>query len=314
MVQGFGKKTDCTDDRVLDLDASYAVIKDAAIACGMECARADEILHSGTIDKPMYGQLLGADSVIADLSTYNINAAFELGIRYALRPHATIVVAEELFKPAFDVTHIPIRRYKHLGEDIGCAEARRFQAALSEAIRGILAQAQVDSPVYTFLNDLDPPRTQIAAVETAGAAIESAVQEVARGLAVSPEVPGSGKPSNRWLLDNAKAISVPPKPGSRHCTNACRTTTTSCTGWHWPPKKVSSPTPVRHCWRPRRCCAAYRQAPPTTPRPWVRGARSTSGYGIWTRTQRRWMKASWLIHRVFSSSRMTVTASTASRC
>jgi hypothetical protein len=26
------------------------------------------------------------------------------------------------------------------------------------------------------------------------------------------------------------------------------------------------------------------------------------------------MKASWLIHRVFSSSRMTVTASTASRC
>ena len=28
--------------------------------------------------------------VIADLSTYNVNAAFELGIRYALRPHATI--------------------------------------------------------------------------------------------------------------------------------------------------------------------------------------------------------------------------------
>jgi len=143
--------------------------------------------------------------VIADLSTYNVNAAFELGILYALRPHATIAVAEELFKPAFDVTHILIRRYKHLGEDIGRAEARRFQASLSEAILGILAQAQVDSPVYTFLSDLDPPRTRSAVVEAAAATIESAVKEVARGLAASPEAPGGGEPSNRWLLDNAKA-------------------------------------------------------------------------------------------------------------
>jgi len=54
VVQGFGKKTDYTDGRVLDLDASYAVIKDAVTACGVECVRADEILHSGTSDKPMY--------------------------------------------------------------------------------------------------------------------------------------------------------------------------------------------------------------------------------------------------------------------
>lgn len=205
VVQGFGKKTDYTDGRVLDLDASYAVIKDAVTACGVECVRADEILHSGTIDKPMYEQLLGADLVIADLSTYNVNAAFELGIRYALRPHATIVVAEELFKPAFDVTHIVIRRYKHLGEDIGRAEARRFQADLSEAILGILAQAQVDSPVYTFLSDLDPPRTRSAVISAAAATIACAVQDVARELTASPEVPGSGEPSNRWLLDNARS-------------------------------------------------------------------------------------------------------------
>ena len=86
VVQGFGKKTDFTDGRVLDLDASYAVIKDGVEAAGLQCIRADEIQHSGTIDVPMYQQLLQADLVIADLSTYNVNAAFELGVRYGLRP------------------------------------------------------------------------------------------------------------------------------------------------------------------------------------------------------------------------------------
>lgn len=158
VVQGFGKKTDFTVGRVLDLDASYAIIKEAVEAAGLTCIRADEIQHSGTIDLPMYQQLLQADLVIADLSTYNVNAAFELGVRYALRPHATIVVAEEGFKNPFDVGHIVIRRYKHLGEDIGTKEAKRFREDLKQAISEIVAQRQTDSPVYTFLKRLTPPQ------------------------------------------------------------------------------------------------------------------------------------------------------------
>ena len=158
VIQGFGKKTDFTDGRVLDLDASYAVIKEAVEAVGYDCLRADEIVHSGTIDQPMYEQLLRADLVIADLSTQNINAAFELGVRYGLRPRATIIVAEDGFKQAFDVSHLMIRRYKHLGEDIGRKEAARFQKALQDAIAEIAAGDRVDSPVYTFLSQLQPPR------------------------------------------------------------------------------------------------------------------------------------------------------------
>ena len=45
VAQGFGKKTDYTDGRVLDLDASYAVIRDAVTDAGHECLRADEIVH-----------------------------------------------------------------------------------------------------------------------------------------------------------------------------------------------------------------------------------------------------------------------------
>jgi hypothetical protein len=157
VVQGFGKKTDFTDGRVLDLDASYAIIKEAVETAGLRCIRADEIVHAGTIDVPMYQQLLQSDLVIADLSTYNVNAAFELGVRYGLRPCATIIVAEEGFKNPFDVGHIVIRRYKHLGEDIGAKEAKRFRDDLKQAITDILAKGETDSPVYTFLPDLTPP-------------------------------------------------------------------------------------------------------------------------------------------------------------
>lgn len=178
VVQGFGKKTDFTDGRVLDLDASYDIIKAAVEAAGLKCIRADEIQHSGTIDVPMYQQLLQADLVIADLSTYNVNAAFELGVRYALRPYATIVVAEEGFKNPFDVSHIVIRRYKHLGEDIGTKEAKRFSDDLKKAIGEILAEPRTDSPVYTFLHWLSPPQevqTKVSSVSgsAAGAMVTS---------------------------------------------------------------------------------------------------------------------------------------------
>jgi tetratricopeptide (TPR) repeat protein len=162
VIQGFGEKTDFTTGRKLNLDASYQVIKEAAEEAGLECMRADEIKHSGTIDKPMYQRILHADLVIADLSTYNVNAAYELGVRYGLRRYATIIVAEDQFKNPFDVSHIVIRPYKHLGEDIGVSEARRFKKELKDAIAAIMAEPSVDSPVYTFLKNLSPP------VETSG--------------------------------------------------------------------------------------------------------------------------------------------------
>ncbi len=129
----------------------------AVEAAGLECIRADEIVHSGTIDVPMYERLLNADLVIADLSTYNVNAAFELGVRYALKPYTTIVLAEEEFKNPFDLGHVVIRRYKHLGDEIGFKEANRLMKELQDAISIILKNNQTDSPVYTYLPELQPP-------------------------------------------------------------------------------------------------------------------------------------------------------------
>src|SRR5688572_19966786 len=115
VVMGFGKKTDFETGRTLDLDKSYRnLIKPAVEAAGLKCIRADEIVHSGLIDVPMYEQLLNADVVVADLSTSNKNAFYELGVRHALRPYTTVVISEDGLKPPFDVNHVVIRTYHHL--------------------------------------------------------------------------------------------------------------------------------------------------------------------------------------------------------
>ena len=161
VVMGFGKKTDFETGRTLDLDKTYKyIIKPAVTDAGMECTRADEIPHSGVIDVPMYEQLLTADVVVADLSTSNKNAFYELGVRHALRPHTTIVICEDGAKsPPFDVNHVLIRPYHHMGEGIDFGEVERFRAALKDAILDIVNQdpRPADSPVYTFLKELTPP-------------------------------------------------------------------------------------------------------------------------------------------------------------
>jgi MAP3K TRAFs-binding domain len=161
VVMGFGKKTDFETGRTLDLDKTYRnIIKPAAEAARLKCVRADEIVHSGLIDVPMYEQLLNADVVIADLSTSNKNAFYELGVRHALRPYTTIVIAEDGIKTfPFDVNHVVVRQYHHLGEDIGYDEAVSFRTKLTEAIETILKDNPPtnDSPIYTFIHGLNPP-------------------------------------------------------------------------------------------------------------------------------------------------------------
>ena len=79
VVMGFGIKTDLATGRKLNLDKSYeALIKPVLLSKNIICVRADEIPNSGPIDVPMYNELYKADVVIADLSTANTNAFYEL--------------------------------------------------------------------------------------------------------------------------------------------------------------------------------------------------------------------------------------------
>lgn len=158
VVMGFGKKTDYETGRTLDLNATYnEIIKPAVKAAKLRCIRADEVMHSGSIDLPMYEMLLRADLVIADISTGNANALYELGVRHALRPFSTIIMKESKGKLYFDLNHINTFMYEHLGDDIGAGEARRAQSALKQLIKKVVSQSVPDSPVYTYIPKLRQP-------------------------------------------------------------------------------------------------------------------------------------------------------------
>lgn len=158
VVMGFGKKTDYESGRTLDLDATYeAIIQPAVEASGYRCIRANEVLHSGVIDVQMYGMLLRADLVVADISTGNVNAVYELGVRHALRPYATIIMKERIGRLHFDLDHTSTFMYDHLGEDIGNREAKRAQNDLRSLITAVTEKPKTDSPVYTYIPSLKQP-------------------------------------------------------------------------------------------------------------------------------------------------------------
>ena len=154
------------------------LVKPAVEAAGLRCVRADEIVHSGLIDVPMYEQLLKADVVVADLSTSNRNAIYELGVRHALRPFTTVIVAAEgmMKSPFFDLNRLVFRNYRHLGEDIGVNKARRFTGELTRTIREIMAKEpklRRDSPVYQFVERLTPPAVAEATAEALAAVADT---------------------------------------------------------------------------------------------------------------------------------------------
>jgi hypothetical protein len=96
-----------------------------------------------------------------------VNAFYELGIRHALRPRTTIVISEDKLTYPFDLNHIKITSYTHLGDAIDFEEVERFRNVLGETIDTVLKDEQPDSPVYTFLDSLVPPSLREQAAHTA---------------------------------------------------------------------------------------------------------------------------------------------------
>ena len=261
VVMGFGEKTDFQSNpqRVLNLNKTYEYIIEPAVKdAGLKCVRADQIIHSTVIDKPMYENLLDADVVVADLSTSNANAIYELGVRHALKPTTTIVMAENNFNFPFDLSHLSILKYEHLGKEIGYGEVLRVKEALKQRLVELLDKDEVDSPVYLFLPSLT--RAERAAATLAMAApAPSSVPKDDKSFAelmnssVRPRRPLRGRPtgSNRWRSSNGRA----------RCSHR---TPTSCSSSRLRPTSPSCPTGSPRCETPGPSSSnSRRQHPPT---------------------------------------------------
>ncbi len=124
VIMGYGVKNN------LNLDLTYTMIIKPCIEenrlipfplyaeSEYNAFRCDEISGSTAIDYKFVTCLNGADIVIADISTMNANAIYELGARHALKPRSTILLcAKEKGHEFnfFDITYVPILFYEHSG-------------------------------------------------------------------------------------------------------------------------------------------------------------------------------------------------------
>lgn len=134
------------------------LIKPALKKLGLSGGTTGRIFTSGDIREDMFSELLLADIVIADITIYNPNVFYELGIRHALRDKHTIL----LKSPGFDETPFDIMGYRYLAYDRVNPEAKidELVHSISESLR----ESRTDSPVFNVLPHLYPqdPESYIA--------------------------------------------------------------------------------------------------------------------------------------------------------
>lgn len=162
VITGFGLKTDYETGKTFNLDLSFSeLIKPVFESLGFLCFRTIELNYSGSIERKMYEYILKADFVVADLSTLNPNALYELGVRHALKPFTTIMIGESsLFgdkskgipsRLPFDLNHYVVLPYQHSGDQITPEAKADFHSRLEKLVHHIRDKQQPDSPVFDNL-------------------------------------------------------------------------------------------------------------------------------------------------------------------
>lgn len=159
VIIGYGTKKDYINNRDIDLEKTFKyIIKPVFEEMGYECMRSCDY-PPGMIDTIMYKGIYNADFVLADISTLNPNALYELGVRHALKPYTTLVICEDgIFinnKLPFDLSHITALSYHHEGKFLDVEEVDRFKSILNNAIKGMLDNRLTDSPVFTHIPGLE---------------------------------------------------------------------------------------------------------------------------------------------------------------
>jgi hypothetical protein len=146
-VMPYGTRTHPETGTRLDCDRLYReVIVPAAEAAGCRAVRSDHEAAGGVVHTSMFARLLLADVVVADLSLPNPNVYYELGVRHATRPRATITIG--CFAGAnipFDVA--PLRHLTYTLNDGAPEDPTTLRTSLEARIRaGLAERATADSP------------------------------------------------------------------------------------------------------------------------------------------------------------------------
>jgi tetratricopeptide (TPR) repeat protein len=163
----FGTKKDPKSGLTIDFDSIYERgIKPAVDPERFECIRADEERGGGIIHQAMFERLLLAEIAIVDVTIENPNVFYELGVRHAARPSATIIVRGGDGPLPFDIGLIRTVPYPLDNGRLSDAGAASLKAALVEKLADARrAEVSQDSPLFQLIPkfpgiDLPPAATE----------------------------------------------------------------------------------------------------------------------------------------------------------
>jgi tetratricopeptide (TPR) repeat protein len=133
-----------------DFDAFYQQkLRPLAIQEDWEPLRIDEVVTPGSVTTQALQEILTADLVVADVSSPNGNVYYELGVRQAIAPTGTVLVAVEGTQLPFDIANQRVLFYQRdFANDTG------FAQAFAEALREWNRDATQSSPVRRALEEL----------------------------------------------------------------------------------------------------------------------------------------------------------------
>lgn len=139
-------------------DVSYErIFIPALIAAGFTPRRLDNDNLSEIIDRVMLRQLNKAKLVVGDLTAWNPNVFWELGIRHAWRPGGTSLVCLDGETLPFDLGRIPVSRFYRDEGDVSDADLVHSLETLVAAFRRAANPGTgTDSPVFAHLSGLTP--------------------------------------------------------------------------------------------------------------------------------------------------------------
>jgi hypothetical protein len=153
VVMPYGVKQDPVTLLEIDFDDVWeTAFRPAAELAGVEPIRADEERLGGFVHLAMFERLLLAEIVLADLTLASPNVMYELGIRHATRPRATIPVFARVGQLPFDLSPIRAVPYRLDASGRLTDEARRWLVdELASRLREALTDTSADSPLFQLI-------------------------------------------------------------------------------------------------------------------------------------------------------------------
>lgn len=168
IVMPYGNKRDHTTGLAIDFDNIWnTAFRPAAEIAGIEPVRADEERIGGFVHLAMFERLVLAEIVLADLTLASPNVMYELGIRHATRPRATISTYATVSQLPFDVSPIRAVPYKLDKHGRLTKKSRKsLVKALVQRFRECQEDPASDSPLFQLIRDYPGVTLSHEATET----------------------------------------------------------------------------------------------------------------------------------------------------